>query len=191
MVSDELRRKRALLRKNTNITLNNMQRIADESYRVANIAANAENILDDLDKKFEEKTDLQYHDMKFLFVAVCFQLARIYILNELTKKEKAGHTNRNESKLHSIQKKILKKFNCNGNIKDEPYYASMEHIITTTGVPYDANETLTEESIDKIRDLQEERKSLIDLVMELFRQVEELEHRLDELYRSCKEEQWF
>lgn len=44
---------------------------------------------------------------------------------------------------------------------------------------------------NKIRDLQEERKSLIDLVMELFRQVEELEHRLDELYRSCKEEQWF
>ena len=33
----------------------------------------------------------------------------------------------------------------------------------------------------KIRDLQEERKALIDLVMELFRQVEELERRLDEL----------
>ena len=43
----------------------------------------------------------------------------------------------------------------------------------------------------KIRDLQEERKALIELVMELFRQVEELEQRLDELYRSCKEEQWF
>ena len=43
----------------------------------------------------------------------------------------------------------------------------------------------------KIRDLQEERKSLIDLVMELFRQVEELERRLDELYHSCTEEDWF
>lgn len=43
----------------------------------------------------------------------------------------------------------------------------------------------------KIRDLQEERKSLIELVMELVRQVEELEHRLDELYKSCAEEDWF
>ncbi len=43
----------------------------------------------------------------------------------------------------------------------------------------------------KIRDLQEERKALIDLVMELFRQVDELEHRLDELYHSCTEEDWF
>ncbi len=43
----------------------------------------------------------------------------------------------------------------------------------------------------KIRDLQEERKALIDLVMELFRQVESLESRLDELYHSCVEEDWF
>lgn len=43
----------------------------------------------------------------------------------------------------------------------------------------------------KIHDLQEERKALIDLVMELFKQVETLEHRLDELYQSCIEEEWF
>ena len=43
----------------------------------------------------------------------------------------------------------------------------------------------------KIRDLQEERKSLVELVMELFRQVEDLERRLDELYHSCTEEDWF
>lgn len=43
----------------------------------------------------------------------------------------------------------------------------------------------------KIRDLQEQRKVLVDLVMELFHQVEELEGRLDELYQSCESEQWF
>lgn len=43
----------------------------------------------------------------------------------------------------------------------------------------------------KIRDLQEQRKVLVDLVVELFRQVEELETRLDELYRSCEGENWF
>lgn len=34
-------------------------------------------------------------------------------------------------------------------------------------------------------------KVLVDLVVELFHQVEELETRLDELYRSCEEEKWF
>lgn len=43
----------------------------------------------------------------------------------------------------------------------------------------------------KIRDLQEQRKVLVDLVVELFRQVEDLENRLDELYRSCEVEAWF
>ena len=43
----------------------------------------------------------------------------------------------------------------------------------------------------KIHDLQEERKVLLDLVMELVRQVEELERRLDELYHSCRDEEWF
>lgn len=43
----------------------------------------------------------------------------------------------------------------------------------------------------KIRDLQEQRKVLVDLVVELFRQVEDLEKKLDELYRSCEGEKWF
>lgn len=43
----------------------------------------------------------------------------------------------------------------------------------------------------KIRDLQEQRKVLVDLVVELFRQVEDLENKLDELYRSCEGEKWF
>ncbi len=43
----------------------------------------------------------------------------------------------------------------------------------------------------KIRDLQEQRKALVDLATELFRQVEDLETRLEELYRSCEAEQWF
>ena len=36
-----------------------------------------------------------------------------------------------------------------------------------------------------------ERKVLVELVVELFREVETLEERLDELYRSCEYENWF
>ena len=43
----------------------------------------------------------------------------------------------------------------------------------------------------KLRDLQEQRKTLVDLVVELFHQVEELELRIDELYHSCEGESWF
>ena len=43
----------------------------------------------------------------------------------------------------------------------------------------------------KIRDLQEQRKVLVDLVVELFHQVEELETRPDELYRSCEAAKWY
>ena len=42
----------------------------------------------------------------------------------------------------------------------------------------------------KIRDLQEQRKVLVELVVDLFREVETLEERLDELYRSCEYENW-
>ncbi|MFR8903765.1 MAG: hypothetical protein ACLVHS_07980 [Blautia wexlerae] len=32
----------------------------------------------------------------------------------------------------------MKRFNTGGPVHERPYYASMEHIITKAGVPYDA-----------------------------------------------------
>ncbi len=51
---DELRRRREQLKRNSDITLNNMHIIANESYRVADVAHNSREILSDLDKEFEE-----------------------------------------------------------------------------------------------------------------------------------------
>ena len=45
--------------------------------------------------------------IKFLFAAVGLQLARIVIVNELTKTEAAGSQNRNETKLHEFQEKTV------------------------------------------------------------------------------------
>ena len=102
MSIEELRVKRAKLKENSDITLANMQKIADESYRVADVAHRSREILDNLDKEFEMQTGLQGNDIKFLFAAVGLQLARIVILNELTKTETAGSGNRNETKLHEF-----------------------------------------------------------------------------------------
>ena len=143
----ELQKKRELLKKNSDITLRNMELIAEESNRVAGIAHNSEKILADLDREFEVQTGLKGNDIKFLFAAVGLQMARIVILNELTRTETAGSKNRNETKLHEFQEKLLGKFHPEIGIQEKPYYASMEHIITKMGVPYDATSPLTEKSL--------------------------------------------
>lgn len=140
----ELQEKRRSLLDNSNITLNNMRRIINESERVSDIACNSRQILDDLDFEFESLTGLSGNDITFLFVAVGLQLIRILIINEITKIENAGSSNRNETKLHELQKRILEKLNSGEIVKEKPYYASMEHIVTKMGVPYDATSVLSE-----------------------------------------------
>ncbi len=150
MSLEELQNKRARLNKNADITQRNMEKILAETNRVADVAHNAHTILDDLDREFEEKTGLQGNDIVFLFTAIGLQLARIVIINELTKIEAAGADNKKETKLHELQEKILRKFDPGEETKESLYYASMEHIITKPGVPYDATATLTKESIEKL-----------------------------------------
>lgn len=65
----------------TDKTLRNMQKIADESNRVADVAHNAPKILDDLDREFEQKTKLNGLDITFMFIATAIQCARWYILS--------------------------------------------------------------------------------------------------------------
>lgn len=150
MSLEELRAKRAALQRKSDITLNNMQKLADESYRVADVAHHSREILDNLDREFEVQTGLKGADIKFLFVAVGLQVARIVILNELTKTETAGSGNRNETKLHEFQEKLLRKFGSGEIVKERPYYASMEHIISKMGVPYDATATLSVDSLQRL-----------------------------------------
>ena len=147
MTLEELQAKRKKIDANVDITLENMQTIADESVRVADVAHNARDLIENLDEEFESQTGLNGSDIKFLFEAVGLQMIRIFILNELTKTETAGSTNRNETKLHEFQEKLLGKFNTGGIVKERPYYASMDHIVTKTGVPYDATAPLTAKEI--------------------------------------------
>ena len=147
MELEELQERRKQLKRNSDITIGNLQTLADENMRVAEVAHNSRQILDDLDAEFESQTGLKGNDVKFLFAAVALQLTRIVILNELTKTETAGATNRNETKLHKFQEKLLVKFNSGKVVKERPYYASMEHIITKMGVPYDTTAGLTEKSL--------------------------------------------
>ena len=150
MSLEELQRKRGRLKENAEITLENMQKIADESYRVADVAHHARLILDDIDREFERQTGLDGKDLAFLFLAVGLQLARIVIMQRLSKIEKAGSGNRNEKTLHEFQDRLMKNY-YNGVQADEKlYYASLDHIVSTHGVPYDATEYLTKDSLTKL-----------------------------------------
>ena len=59
-----------------------MRMIADESARVADVAANAEKILSEIDEKFESCTCLNKIDISFLFLAVALQVVRQYTLTK-------------------------------------------------------------------------------------------------------------
>ena len=103
---------------------------------------NLDEIIKDIDKEFAEKTGiLNKKDQTFLWTAVALQTTRIYLLDKLTKIEKAGKGEK-EKYLKELQEKIFKNnfFQEKNNINNlsSKYYASLEQIITTLGVPYDA-----------------------------------------------------
>ena len=68
MSVEELRKKRAQLKANSDITFNNMQVIADESLRVAEVAHNSREILENLDAEFERQTGLDKTDFYSLLL---------------------------------------------------------------------------------------------------------------------------
>lgn len=144
MSLEELQRKRKNIRNNSEITLENMNKIINESYRVADLAHNSREILDSLDKEFESQTGLKGADIAFLFIATALQCGRIFIMSNLTKIDKAGQGNRNEDLLHDLEKKILNKFDNGMILGTQPYYAPLNQIITGRGVPYDATRYVNE-----------------------------------------------
>ncbi len=113
----------------------------DAVKRLRYLAENTPEYLKELDRTFEEATSLNKKDSPFLFVATALQVARIIIINILTRIEKAGPKNEMEKRLHEIEKEIYKKLGLdqyNESSISKLYYASLKQIVTTTGVPFDA-----------------------------------------------------
>ncbi len=143
MSLEDLRTKRKRLGENSKILLNNMQKIADESNRVADVAHNSRDILEGLDQQFEKQTGLSKSDFKYLFFATALQLLRIICINDLTKIEGAGHSNL-EKELKRRQSELFATMDKGEMLSARQYYAPINQIITTSGVPYDATAYLGE-----------------------------------------------
>lgn len=105
-----------------------MQVIAEESARVAEVAANAEQILDEIDEKFEKCTGLNKLDVSFLFLAVALQVVRQYTLTKFPERLDDGVA-ANNTKGHGVE---------HSNRKHRYYNPSLEEIISNP-VPFDAN----------------------------------------------------
>lgn len=116
----------------------NVFEFQQEVNRIHDVTANVRSHLDDLDRQFEEKTGLNKKDVAFLFAAVALQCARIYLINKLTERNTAGKGNKLEDKLHQSQEKIFENFDDEDVNGSKLYKASLDQIITTAGVPYDA-----------------------------------------------------
>lgn len=122
---------------------------------------NVEYTMKEIDRQFSEYTKLDKNDYKFLFLATALQCIRIYLINEITKKEKAGHDNKKEKKLHDLQKKIYKQLGLEDiGGRDKLYFSSLNHIVTTKGVPYDATRFVDEKAIARMK------KKGIDLILD-------------------------
>ena len=92
-----------------------------------------------LDAEFSLKTKLNKKETGLLMLAVFLQCIRIYGINKLTEKEPAGK-GKKEDFLHDKQEKLLQKFNPDEE-RSKRYYASLEQIVTTSGVPFDATQS--------------------------------------------------
>ena len=148
MSIEELREKRKRLKENTEKLSRNMNIVIEENYRIAGVAHNAEYLINDLENEFNRQTGLDGIDASFLFLATALQLSRIIIINMLTKIEKAGVANVKEHKLHKFQNNLLNNDFLQNSSIEKPYYSSLEHIITTLGVPYDATRYLNDKTIE-------------------------------------------
>ncbi len=128
MELEELRRQRLELNQRTDKTLQNMEQIAKESGRVANVAAHSETYLNDLEMKFDRYTGLNKKDLTFLFAAVALQIIRQTFLtsfperldDQTAAKNTKGHNEEHSNRSHR-------------------YYSPSLQEIVTNPVPFDAN----------------------------------------------------
>lgn len=115
--------------------------IENSSYttkRVKESIEEYEQNIDRINNEFKQKTKLQGSDYAFLAGAILLQVLRVLIINEITKVESAGQSNRNEKVIHKAQDKLFNNFDQNQTKHSSVLYASKNHILTARGVPYDA-----------------------------------------------------
>ena len=139
MTLDDLKKKRKILKKDSDATLQNMQTLANESLRVANVAHNSRKILDSLDEEFERQTGLESSDLSFLFAGVALHCARIYVINNMKSPAKLTQGDKGISPLQ-VPQIINDAYSGSLSSDDNSYYVPLNQIITGKEFPYDVED---------------------------------------------------
>lgn len=130
MKKDELRKRkeeliaqRDDLTKQSLTTISEMNAIAAESSRVADVAHDAISIIENLDAEFESQTGLTKPDVAFMFFATALQCVRWVLLTKFKERVNHNKTTNDVSKTHS-------------NRSQRWYNPSLDEIISNP-VPFD------------------------------------------------------
>lgn len=125
---EDLKKRKKEIIAETKRELSNLDTIAKESLRVSQVSKNANIIINDIDKRFEQATKLNKMDISFLLFATALQCVRQYFLtdfkerlsdSEAAKKAKGNSPEESSDRSHRW------------------YRPSLQEIITSP-VPYDA-----------------------------------------------------
>ena len=146
MDKEELKRRRAKIKAESDELWEEINNHSAEETRVINVLHNAPAILERLDMTFEERTSLSKTDISILMVATALQLVRIYMLPKF--QEKYLDENRLDHNDKSIQKKEkndAEKYHTDhenkwASKKSKKGYRSWQEIVRTIKVPYDATQ---------------------------------------------------
>lgn len=125
---EDFQKRREAISQRADTNLKNIQTVIDESSRVADVAARSEQILYDIDQRFQQCTGLNQLDVSFLFMAVALQIVRQYFLtkfpermdDQIAAKNTFGHNAEHSNRVHRY------------------YNPSLDEIMTNP-VPFDAN----------------------------------------------------
>lgn len=128
MNSEDFRKTKEKINRNTNKILNGLEKGANEAERVQGIVDNTSEILKNLDDEFCCKTGLTKTDMMFLFTAIGLQIIRQYLITKFPQrlddksaaKNTLGHKEEHSDRHHRY------------------YNPSLTEIISNP-VPFDAN----------------------------------------------------
>ena len=143
MDKEELKRRRAEIKAQSEKIWSDIEEHRSEEKRVIYVLHNAESILERLDKTFEERTSLTKTDFCILMLATALQLVRIYCLPKF--KEKFPDEDRldhDSDIIKDMEKEEIENYKKNhegwGSIKSNKGYRSWQEIAFTRKVPYDA-----------------------------------------------------
>lgn len=143
MNKEDLKRRRATLKAQSDELWKDINEHHNEEKRVINVLNNAESILIRLDETFEQKTSLTKIDVSILMLATVLQLVRIYMLPQY--QEKFPDENRlehNDGIIKDMEREEIedykKKHKNWKSKKSEKGYRSWQEIAFTIKVPYDA-----------------------------------------------------